>query len=474
MKSFSGITGLYTDFYELTMTNGYFIKGRWDEPAVFDYFFRTNPFGSGFTVFAGIGDFADMVSDFRFSPEDTGYLRSLGLHDDFLDYLSRFEFRGSVFSAREGEVVFPQEPLVRIEGNLIEAQLLESMLLNVLNYQSLVATKAFRIRMAAGNRMVSEFGLRRAPGLGSMMASRASCIGGANATSNVMAALRYGIPPSGTIAHSWIKGYPSELEAFRDFAEIYGNSAILLVDTYDTLRKGIPNAIAIGKEMEQKGQKLKGIRLDSGDLAFLSKRARKMLDEAGLNYVMIVASNQLNEHRIRQLLDKENAPIDAFGVGTDLVSGRPDAALDGVYKLSVTGSSPRMKITENIEKSTLPGKKELFRFYDSRGSFCCDGILLDNEAIEDQQAICHLLQDDQILRVKGLQYEKLLSPVIVGGKKVIDDKKPAEIFHYLKERAEKLPAGVRDLDTPDNYPVGISEKLRALRTDIVHKTIKNE
>ena len=369
MPIFPENSGLYTDYYELTMAYGYFRKGRAQETAVFDYFFRTNPFKNGFTVFAGLRDFLEMLGHFRYGEAELEYLRKLNYPTDFLDYLASFSFRGNIYSVEEGEVVFPGEPLMRVEGTLIEAQLIESMLLNVLNFESLVATKAFRVRQAAGPRIFSEFGLRRAQGLGALMASRAAVIGGADSTSNTMAAMKYGIPESGTQAHSWIQSFDSELEAFQAYAEVHGSKTILLVDTYDTLRSGIPHAIATAKTMEARGERLSGIRLDSGDLAYLSKKARKMLDHAGLSYVKIVASNQLNEDVIRSLLHEQDAPIDAFGVGTELVSAKPDAALDGVYKLSAVNGSPRMKISENVEKVTLPGVKSLIRFYDPRDSF---------------------------------------------------------------------------------------------------------
>lgn len=474
MVSLSGPTGLYTDLYEIAMACGYFLEKRHHETAVFDYFFRTNPFEGGYTVFAGLRDFLEMLVDFRFSSNDLDYLDNLGYQHEFLHYLGSFHFQGNIDSVEEGEIVFPQEPLVRVEGTLVEAQLIESMLLNVLNFESLVATKACRIRQAAGNRPVAEFGLRRAQGWGALQASRASCIGGADSTSNVMAARKYGIPPSGTLAHSWIQSFGSELEAFRNYAAIYGNKTILLVDTYDTLRSGIPNAITVAREMEQAGKKLKGIRLDSGDLACISKKAREMLDEAGLSYVMIVASNQLNEYLIQSLLGEQEAPIDAFGVGTELVSAKPDAALDGVYKLAVIGGAPRMKISENPEKTTLPGKKELVRFFNAKGFFMCDGILLSDDRPGELRSVVDPVHPEKRTSVRNLPYEYLLKPAVLKGNVLTGEKSPYEIREYLQYRIAHLPGEHLRFVNPHLFRVGISRNLLNLRNNLIKNTHRYE
>src|SRR5690554_583504 len=294
--------GLYVDFYELTMAQGYFYCGKKDDTSVFDYFFRSNPFKGGYTVFAGLDDFLHLLETFTFSSSDIKYLSEQGFKREFLEYLKTFRFNGNIFSVREGEIVFPNEPLIRVEGNIIESQLVESMLLNIINFESLIATKAFRIKQVAGDRQFSDFGLRRAQGLGAIHGSRAAVIGGATSTSNTLAGKLFDIPPSGTQAHSWIQSFSNELDAFRAFVRTNPENAVLLVDTYDTIRSGIPNAITVAKEMEAEGLRLKAVRLDSGDLAYLSKRARMMLKDAGLDYVMIVASNRLNEHVIKSLL----------------------------------------------------------------------------------------------------------------------------------------------------------------------------
>jgi nicotinate phosphoribosyltransferase len=460
--------GLYTDYYEMTMACGYFKGGRKDEQAVFDYYFRTSPFGNGFTVFAGLRDLLQYVQHFRYADDDLDYLHSQGFPENFLDYLKGFSFSGKIESVEEGEIVFPGSPLLKVSGNLIETQLIESLVLNVLNFESLVATKAFRIRQAAENRLFSEFGLRRAQGLGAMMASRAACIGGADSTSNILAAKQYGIPPSGTQAHSWIQSFSGELEAFRSFVEIHGENTTLLVDTYDTLRSGIPNAIMVAREMESSGIRLNAIRLDSGDLAYLSKKARQMLDDAGLPYVKIVVSNQLNEEVIRSLLQEQNAPIDAFGVGTELVSGKPDAALDGVYKLSEINGSPKMKISENVQKVTLPGNKQLVRFFDAEGFFFRDGIFLENEILKGDLVIHDPVFPEKKTRVGGLPHEILLRPVFENGNTLIPDKRPGEIYGFLKERIARLPVEHQRFIRPHLYKVGISGDLLKLRNDIMH------
>jgi nicotinate phosphoribosyltransferase len=302
------LLGLYADFYELTMAQGYFLADRKDEHAVFDYFFRTNPFGGGFLVFAGLADLILALKEFNYPDVAIKFLAKKGFKPDFLKYLRNFQFRGTISSVREGEIVFPNEPLVRVEGNLIETQLIETILLNFLNYQSLIATKSFRIYLVTGNNAFTDFGLRRAHGMGGIMASRAAIIGGASSTSNVLTAMKYDVPAMGTMGHSWVQSFNDEITAFRKYAEFSHHNTVLLVDTYHTLKSGVPNAIIVAKEMESKGHKLVGIRLDSGDLAYLSKKARQMLDDSGLPGVKIFVSNQLNEYVIKSLQDQGARP----------------------------------------------------------------------------------------------------------------------------------------------------------------------
>src|SRR5579859_839997 len=356
-------SGLYTDLYELTMGQGYFLSGMAETPAGFDYFFRETPFKGGYVLFAGLNNLLEALEELSFGEDDLKYLKDLGFQAPFLEYLRKFKFKGRLYSVREGEVIFPLEPVVRVEGTLFETQFIETLLLNFLNFESLIATKASRMVLAARGRRVVDFGLRRAQGLAGTQASRAAVIGGVDATSNVFASLLFSLAPSGTQAHSWIQSFPDELTAFRRYAEIYPDNCIFLADTYNTLKSGIPNAITVAKELEQKGKKLIGVRLDSGDLAYLSKRSREMLDLAGLHYVKIVASNQLDEHIVKSLLD-QGAPINSFGIGTNLVTGQDSPALDGVYKLSLLDGNPRLKISENVSKTSLPGLKKVVRYTD--------------------------------------------------------------------------------------------------------------
>ncbi|MDZ7806614.1 MAG: nicotinate phosphoribosyltransferase [Gracilimonas sp.] len=306
---------LYTDLYELTMAQGYFLSDRHEQPATFDYFFRRLPFDSGYVIFAGLSDLLQIVNDFKFHEDEIDYLRSQGFKEKFLTYLKDFELKVTIHSVKEGEVVFPNEPILRVEGHLVDTQILETILLNTLNFSSLIATKAARIKQAAGDNPVVDFGLRRSQGLGGLQASKSAMIGGFQGTSNVLAGMQNDIPINGTMAHSWIQSFEDELTAFRTYAQFYPDSSILLVDTYSTLKNGVPNAIKVGKELEKRGHKLVGIRLDSGDLAYFARKSREMLDKAGLEYVKIAVSNQLDEHLIKSLFD-QGAPIDLFGVGT--------------------------------------------------------------------------------------------------------------------------------------------------------------
>lgn len=462
-------TGLFTDLYELTMAQGYFYSGKQSDQATFEYFFRNNPFQGGFTVFAGLSDFLDLLREFSFSNSDLQYLEDQGFRKEFLAFLADFRFSGNISSVKEGELVFPYEPVVKVEGDIIGCQLIESMLLNILNFESLIATKAYRIKQAAGDRPFSDFGMRRAQGLAAIHASRAAAIGGASSTSNVLAGKMFGIPVAGTQAHSWIQSFDTELEAFRTYAKIHPENTTLLVDTYDTLKSGVPNAITVAKEMEQQGAKLKAIRLDSGDMAYLSRHARKMLDDAGLSTVKIVASNQLNEYIINTLLKDQNAAIDAFGVGTEMVTGKPDAALDGVYKLVCLNEIPRMKFSENPEKTTLPGKKQLVRYFDADGQFFRDGILLEDENLEETGIIYHLFYPEKHTQVNNLRTENLLSEVVTKGSILPVSRDLTTIHNYLLTRAACLPSEHKRFISPHIYKVGISQKLMILRNELSRK-----
>ncbi len=465
------LTGLYTDLYELTMIQGYFFEGKKEDTAVFDYFFRTNPFGGGYVIYAGLENVLHLLKNFKFPQKALDFLASQGFREEFLKYLQDFSFRGEIHSAHEGEVIFPNEPVLRLEGNLMETQVIETLVLNILNFESLIATKASRIREAAGkDTMIADFGMRRAHSIASMQAARASIIGGFNSTSNVAAACMYGLSTTGTMAHSWVMSFGDELTAFRKYADLYPDKCVFLVDTYNTLESGVPNAIIVAKELETKGKKLLGIRLDSGDLAYISKKARKMLDDAGLEYVQIVASNQLDEILIRSL-EEQGARIDIFGVGTKLVTGYPDAALDGVYKISENNSRPVMKISENIQKMTLPGKKNILRYTNDEGKSAGDAIILEDETARINE-FHHPLFPEKKKNVKDMSFERLLTPVMEDGEIKIPIVPVHEIADYTKQRLSKLDDSHKRFENPHVYKVGISEKLMNLRDRVRDEILK--
>ncbi len=460
--------GLYTDMYQLTTGQAYFQDAKSELPACFDYFFRKIPFGGGYVLFAGLADALELLTRLRFESDDISYLRSLGFSEDYLEYLGDFRFSGDIHSVREGEVVFPVEPIARVEGRLLEAQIIETLLLNILNFESLIATKASRMRLAAGDRILSDFGLRRAHAFGAAHASRAAVVGGFDSTSNVYAAFRYGLRPAGTQAHSYIESYGDDLSAFRKYAEAFPDQCILLVDTYETLRSGVPNAIRVAKELGERGHRLIGIRLDSGDLAYLSKTARQMLDEAGLNDVKIVASNLLDEHLIKSLLE-QGAPIDIFGVGTKLVTGAPDASLDGVYKLAQVGGEPRLKLSENLSKTTLPGRKKVLRSLDDRGFFRADAVVLEEE--DEPQRMYHPSETEKSLDLSGFRKENIFHLVMESGRPLERKAKPEDISDYARKRLSQLPPEHKRFENPHIYRVGLSQRLLDLRTELVHRHI---
>jgi len=455
----------YTDYYELTMAQGYFLEGLSDRKGTFDYFFRKVPFNGGFVVFAGLKELLESLENFSFQNSELRYLEKEGFHSDFLDYLSGFKFKGTIYSAKEGDIVFSNVPLVCVEGSLIETQLIETLLLNILNFQSLIATKAARMRIAAGeDASLIDFGLRRSQGLGGVHASRAAYIGGFNGTSNVYSAQEFSIPATGTMAHSWVQSFDDELESFRAYARHYPHSTVLLVDTYNTLESGLPNAITVGKELREKGHELKGIRLDSGDLAYFSKKSRKMLDEAGLPDVKITVSNQLDE-RVIASLRNQKSPIDIFGVGTRLVTGDASPALDGVYKLSSSGNQPRLKVSENIEKITLPGRKTVRRYLNEDGTYYADAIGL---ADDDQfQEIHHPTFPVKGTKLRSRDYYPLLQQVIKNGNVTIEPEDATGAAAHCKKCISKLLPEFKRFDNPHIYKVGITAKLLNLRDQLL-------
>jgi nicotinate phosphoribosyltransferase len=472
-------TALFTDFYELTMAQGYW-KRQMTMPVVFDYFFRKHPFGGGYSVFAGLATLIEVLEDFSFSKEDLKYLSTLGLFEDgFLDYLSSFKFRGTVYAAREGEIVFPQEPLVRVEADLISAQIVEGLVLNVLNFQSLIATKTARIWNASGRGAIMEFGLRRAQGAdGALSASRAAFIGGAVGTSNTLAGKEFGIPVLGTMAHSWVMSYPSELEAFDAYAEIYPKNTVFLIDTYNSLESGIINAITAGKKLVEKGYGF-GVRLDSGDIDYLSRMIRGRLDEAGLPDVKIVVSNELNEEIIESLVD-DKAPIDIWGVGTNLVTGGNDAAFAGVYKLSAIDpegqARPVMKFSDNPEKSTNPGVKNLWRLYDQRGAARLDLISCNEEEIQEglEYLVHHSSADWRQLKIVPSRVEPLLFKVMERGARIREMPDIGHIQAFMKERIQVFDSTYLRLLNPHIYKVSITDRLFDLKVSLINAFFKQK
>ncbi len=462
--------GLYTDLYELTMAQGYFFNGLHERPAVFDYFFRRMPCESGYVIFAGLADLVRALENFRYDDADLDFLSRQGFRKEFLDYLKNFRFTGELTAPREGEVVFNNEPLVTVHAPIVQAQLVESLLLNYLNFQSLIATRAARIEhvLKPGQSFV-DFGLRRAQGWASYMAARAAVIGGASATSHTDAGRLYGLRVTGTMAHSWIQTFDDELEAFRRYARVYPDRAVLLVDTYDTLRSGVPNAITVAKELEASGHRLQAIRIDSGDMAYLSREARKMLDAAGLDYVKIISSNSLDEYIIRSL-NQQGARLDGFGVGTRLVTSYQCPALDGVYKLSVFDGRPRLKISEDVAKISLPGPKKLYRIFDRHGLFYRDAIILDDEQIEDIERIYHPDYEFKNTVIGGLRAEPLRQTVMRDGRLCVDlETDPYRISAFRRERMKHLSPETLRFENPHIYKVGVSRKLFDLRRELIRR-----
>jgi nicotinate phosphoribosyltransferase len=470
------LSGLFTDLYELTMMQGFFALGHNPE-VVFDMFFRRQPFAGGFTVFAGLETLLNDLTSLCFSKDDLEYLSGLDLFKaDFLEYLSRFKFRGDIYALSEGSLVFPQEPILRVHGNLLEVQLVESLVLNTINFQSLIATKAARIYLASNKGIIAEFGLRRAHGKdGALSATRAAFIGGAQSTSNTLAAKIFGIPVKGTQAHSWIMAFASEREAFKKYAEVFPGNCILLIDTYDTLHGGIQHAMEVGLQLKKQGISNFGVRLDSGDLEYLSKKVRSELDKAGLPEAKIVASNELNEEIIQQLVTRQ-APIDIWGVGTNLVTAGNDSSLSGVYKLAAkkVGNKmvPTMKVSNNPEKTTNPGVKQVYRFYDTSSSPIADLLTLESEKITSGSVyrFYHPFFDYKYFELSDYQFHKpLLNLIMEKGELIHNLPALAEIQGQVLKELEQLDDTYKRLINPHVYKVSLSESLKKLKFEFLLK-----
>ncbi|MFN8613945.1 MAG: nicotinate phosphoribosyltransferase [Vulcanimicrobiota bacterium] len=465
---------LFTDFYQLTMMSGYLEAGKDRQSSVFELFFRKTPQQGGFCLLSGLEPALEYLENLHFSQPELDYLTSLNLFNrDFIDQLRNFRFRGTVWAIPEGTVVFPHQPLLRIEATLPEAQLVESALLNIINFNTLIATKAARVVHAAGPEgQVLEFGLRRAQGPdGAMSASRAAYVGGCGATSNTLAGMQFGIPVRGTQAHSWIMSFASELESFRAYAQRYPDSALLLVDTYDTLASGVPNAIIVARELRQKGHELAGIRLDSGDLAALSIEARRMLDEAGFPAVRIVASNDLDEYLVESLR-AQGARIDTWGVGTQLVTSKQEPALGGVYKLVSIHEGdhwrPCMKLSSNPGKATSPGVKQVYRAIKGN-RFVGDLICLAAQAPPQNGCSLHdPLYLTQPETVTADHFQPLLAKVMENGRRLRPAPALTEIRQRGLEQLASLPVGCLRLQNPHLYPNGLSHELFELRQQLLN------
>lgn len=469
-------SALLTDLYQLTMLAGYFEKGMQDDPAVFDLFFRTPPFKGGYAVFAGLDPALEYLSGLRFTDDDISYLGSLKIFNSrFLDYLKGFRFSGKVVSVPEGTVVFPREPLLTVDGPLAQAQLVETALLNIINFQSLVATKAARICTVAGEGEVVEFGLRRAQGPdGGLGEVRGAFIGGARSTSNVLAGKLLGIPVKGTHAHSWIMAFPDELSAFRAYADVFPDSSVLLVDTYDTLKSGMPNAIKVARELAAKGHRLRGIRLDSGDLGFLSHEARRMLDEAGFPDVKILASNELDEFVIRSIR-AQGGRVDIYGVGTRLATcqGEGGGALGGVYKLVRHDCAPKLKVTSDISKSTIPDRKRLFRAVNGDGSFLMDVICREGEMPAAGEVVYDPMNPTRYKPLPvGCRLEDMRSVVMENGRIMVPSPPLDVMADRCRDQLARLPEGVLRLENPHIYKVSISPGLHDLRSRLIEEVRK--
>lgn len=472
---------LLTDLYQLTMAQGYWESGKTDDMACFHMYFRENPFKGGFAIACGMAQLAEMVETFSFSDDDIEYLASLpapgtGMLFDpaFLEYVRALELDVDIDAVHEGTVVFAGEPLVRVMGPTMHCQLLETALLNCVNFQTLIATKAARVCLAAGDAPVAEFGLRRAQGAGGgLWASRAAVVGGCASTSNVLAGKLYGIPVSGTHAHSWVMSFSSELEAFRAYAKAMPENCVLLVDTYD-VKQGIENAVTVGLEMRERGDRLAGIRIDSGDLAWLSKMARARLDEAGLSDCGIVLSNDLDEYTIQSLRD-QGASVTSYGVGTKLATAYDQPTLGGVYKLSATKNAgeavwrDRIKITEQAAKLTVPGVLDVRRYYHEDGRLAGDMVFDANHGVSERELIVD--PSDSLRRkvLSGKRFETLLAPLARSGKAVLEagDRDAMSARERAFAQVATLDESQKRMLNPHSYPVGLECGLFERRNNLV-------
>ena len=479
MKNISRNLTMLVDYYELTMGNGYFRKDMKDKIAYFDVFYRSNPDDGGYAIVAGLEQVVEYINDLHFDSEDINYLRGRGcFEEDFLDYLRGFHFTGDIWAVPEGTVVFPGEPLLTVRAPAIEAQFIETYILMMMNHQSLIATKAARITRAAKGRTVSEFGSRRAQGAdAAILGARAAYIGGVNGTACAIADTAFGVPASGTMAHSWVQMFDSEYEAFKAYCEIYPNDATLLVDTYNVLESGVPNAIRVFKEiLVPKGITKFAVRIDSGDIAYLSGKIRKMMDDAGLTGCRIVASNSLDEYIIRGLIH-QGAEIDAFGVGERLITAKSAPVFGGVYKLCAVEDAegnitPKIKLSENVGKITTPHFKKVYRLYDrENGKAEADLLCVYDESVDDTKPL-EIFDPDNTWKTKTLtnfKAEELQVPIFKNGTQVYELPTIEEIRAHCKASLESMWDEVKRFENPHNYYVDLSQKLWDLKYGMIKK-----
>ena len=465
---------LLTDLYQLTMLNGYFEKNVHEDIVVFDMFFRKNACNGGYTIVSGIDQFVDYINNLHFSDEDLHYLRSLDLFSEkFLEFLKDFKFTGDIYSVAEGTVMFPNEPIITVKAPLYQAQLIETALLTIVNFQSLIATKASRVCFAAQGDPVFEFGLRRAQGPDAgTYGARAAMIGGCQATANVLAGKMFDIPVVGTQAHSWVQKFDTELEAFEAYADVYPDKCLLLVDTYNVLQSGVPNAITVFKDLVSKGHKPLGIRLDSGDLKYLSVQAKKMLDEAGLTNLSITASNDLDEYTITAL-KTEGSAVNSWGVGTKLITSAESPSLGGVYKLAASydGNTliPKIKISEDPEKINNPGYKKVVRIYNEENKAEADLIMLNNETIDTSKPleIFHPTYTWKKIKFENYTVRELHQPLFLNGECKHLKKSVMEIRDYAQSELNTLWDAYRRLSKPKVYKVDLSKELWTLKSNLL-------
>ena len=465
---------LVMDFYELTMSQVYFNEGKTEEVVTFDLFYRKNPDNAGYSLCAGLEQVIDFVKRFKFNKDDISYLRSTKqFSEDFLNYLANFKFKGDIYAIKEGTPVFPNEPIIRVKGNIIEAQLLETALLLCINHQTMIATKAHRIVEAAEGRAIMEFGARRSHNFdAAIYGARAAYIGGVVGTATTYAGKEFGMPALGTMAHSFVQSFETELDAFKAYCRTYPNNAVLLLDTYDTLKSGLPNAIKAAKEeLEPKGYRLKGVRIDSGDMAYLSKKIRKALDNANMHDCTIVISNSLDEYLIASLL-KQGAKIDSMGVGENLICSKTTPVFGGVYKLSSiyvnNRAIPKIKRSENVEKITNPGYKDLYRIYDKETKMAvADVISLHKEKLSEDEdlTIYHQMNTWKNKTFKAGTYtlKPLLEPIFKKGKLVYQIPTLEEIRAYSVEEFKTIWEEVKRFEYPQTYYVDLTKKLSNLK-----------